>query len=241
MDGYPPIPPVSESFESIARLLSPQRFDTFVRAADGDLEVALRLYAWNIEISSAFWGSFHMLEISLRNALHSQLAKLAKQEDWWNARLLLPRDTKRDLLHSDTTNEIRKAISSATKKQSAKGLQTEPGHVVAELSLGFWIGMLANRYQQRWWEKCLTHAFPHYAGRRGEIHLTLDRLRMLRNRIAHHEPIFERDLTIDHDKICGLIGYIEPEARAWVMNNSRIPKILGVKEQRLSGQMESSF
>ena len=241
MDGYLSIPPESESLETLAHLLSPQRFDTYVRAADKDLETALRLYAWNIEISSAFWGSFHMLEISLRNALHSQLTILANQEDWWNTRLLLPHDTKGDLLHRDTIEEIQKAISSATKKQSAKGQLTEPGHVVAELSLGFWNGMLANRYQQRLWEKCLTHAFPHYTGRRGDIHLDLDRLRMLRNRIAHHEPIFERDLAIDHDKICALIGYIEPEARVWVMNNSQIPKILSMKERRLNGQLESSF
>ena len=83
--------------------------------------------------------------------------------------------------------------------------------------------------------------FPYYVDRRGDSHLTLDRFRMLRNRIAHHEPIFKRNLTIDRDKICGLIGYIEPEARVWVMNNSQIPKILSMKERRLNGQLESSF
>jgi len=218
-----------------------ERFNTFIHAASDNPEGALRLYAWNIEISSAFWGSFHVLEISLRNSLNSQLTKLAEQEDWWNARLLLPRNSKKDLLHHDTKNEIQKAISTATKKQDAKGLQTEPGHVVAELSFGFWNGMLANRYQQRLWDGCLAHAFPHYAGRRGDIHFDLDRLRMLRNRIAHHEPIFDRDLAIDHDKICGLIGYIEPKARVWVANNSRIPEILGMKKKRLNGQLKSSF
>lgn len=241
MDGYPNAPANPETFESLGRLLSVKRFATFLFAADGTSERALRLYAWNIEISSAFWGSFHMLEISLRNALHAQLTELGQQEDWWNAELLLPRDPIRDLLHRDTKNEIQKAISSATKKQTAKGLQTEPGHVVAELNFSFWNGMLANRYQQRLWEVSLTHAFPHYTGRRGILHRDLDRLRMLRNRIAHHEPIFERDLAIDHEKICNMIGYIEPEAKIWVMKNSRIVEILALKEQRLNGQLRSSF
>ena len=241
MDGYLSIPPESRSLQTLARLLSPQRFDTFVRAAGGDLETALRLYAWNIEISSAFWGSFHMLEVSLRNTLHTQLVTLAKRDDWWNARLLLPRDSKKDLLHNDTKKIVQEAISTAKGKQTAKGEELESGHVVAELSFGFWIGMLANRYHQRLWEKTFVHTFPHYTGLRIPLHDDLERLRKLRNRIAHHEPIFKRNLAIDHDKICGLIGYIEPEARVWVMNNSQIPKILSLKEQRLNGQLESSF
>lgn len=241
MDRYPSAPANPESFESLRRLLSVKRFDTLLVAADGTPEGGLRLYAWNIEISSAFWGSFHMLEISLRNALHAQLSELAQQEDWWNAKLLLSRDTAKDLLHRDTKNEIQKAISSATKKQIAKGLETEPGHIVAELNFSFWNGMLANRYQQRLWEASLMHAFPYYAGRRGILHHDLDRLRMLRNRIAHHEPIFDRDLMVDHEKICDMLGYIEPEAKIWVMKNSRIMEILAMKEQRLNGQLNSSF
>ena len=213
MDGYLSIPPESRSLQTLARLLSPQRFDTFVRAAGGDLETALRLYAWNIEISSAFWGSFHMLEVSLRNTLHTQLVTLAKRDDWWNARLLLPRDSKKDLLHNDTKKIVQEAISTAKGKQTAKGEELESGHVVAELSFGFWIGMLANRYHQRLWEKTFVHTFPHYTGLRIPLHDDLERLRKLRNRIAHHEPIFKRNLAIDHDKICGLIGFTLPLRR----------------------------
>jgi hypothetical protein len=64
---------------------------------------------------------------------------------------------------------------------------------------------------------------------------------MLRNRIAHHEPIFNRNLALDHDKLCGLIGYIEPEATAWVIDHSRVPTLLGMKEGRLNGELRTSF
>lgn len=234
-------PPDSESFESLGRLLSPRRFETFVGGADGTSEGGLRLYAWNIEISSAFWGSFHMLEVSLRNSLHSRLTALAKQEDWWNAKLSLPHDTNRDLLHADTKKKIQDAISAAEGKQSGKGKEIESGHVVAELSFSFWIGLLANRYHQRLWERTFVHAFPCYTGLRIPLHTDLERLRKLRNRIAHHEPIFKRNLALDHDMICTLIGYIEPEAKVWVMNNSRISETLCIKEQRLNGQLKTSF
>lgn len=101
--------------------------------------------------------------------------------------------------------------------------------------------MLASRYHQRMWEKTLVHAFPYYTGLRRSLHGDLERLRKLRNRIAHHEPVFDRNLAIDHQIICSLIGYIEPEAKIWVMNNSRIAEILAMKEQRLNGQLRSSF
>jgi hypothetical protein len=131
VEASPFIPQDSRPFGSLVRLLSVDRFDTFVRATDGSSERALRLYAWNIEISSAFWGSFHMLEISLRNALHSELTKLARQEDWWNADLPL---------HTETRKEVRQAVAFATKKHKEL---LAAGHVVAELNLACWSGMLA--------------------------------------------------------------------------------------------------
>lgn len=76
--------------------------------------------------------------------------------------------------------------------------------------------------------------------RRGILHQDLYRLRMLCNRSAHHEPIFDRDLAIDQEKICGTIGYVESEAKTGVMNNSRIVEILAMKEQHLNGQLRSS-
>lgn len=217
------------SFETLSRLLSMDRFATFIRAAGGSHERALRLYAWNIEISSAFWGSFHILEASLRNALHQELTKMANQEDWWNARLPL---------HTQTMKDVHTAVALATQKHK-KSLTI--GHVVAELNLACWSGMLANRYQKSLWEGSLIYAFPHYTGRRGALHDDLERLRMLRNRIAHHEPIFERNLALDHDMLCGLLGYIEPEATAWVKKHSQVSAIIGMKEGRLSGELESSF
>ncbi len=101
VEGSPFLPRYSGSFDSLGHLLSAERLDTFIRAAQGGSEGALRL----------------------RNSLHSQLTKLTNQEDWWNAELLLYRDTKK---------MMQDAISSPTKKQSTKGQKMEPGHVVAE-------------------------------------------------------------------------------------------------------------
>ena len=54
--------------------LSPERMSTYQRAVRGDREKALRLYTWNTAISAAFYGPLQGLEVTLRNAMHRQLA-----------------------------------------------------------------------------------------------------------------------------------------------------------------------
>ena len=48
----------------------------------------------------------------------------------------------------------------------------------------------------------------------------------LRNRIAHHEPIFTRRLDEDHTRILQVTGWISPRARAWIECRSRVPLLL---------------
>lgn len=53
-------------------------------------------------------------------------------------------------------------------------------------------------------------------------------LRMLRNRIAHHEPIFGQRLRANHQRILQVTGWISPVTRVWIEHHSRIPTLLKV-------------
>jgi hypothetical protein len=44
--------------------------------------MAIRLYAWNIEVSSAFWGPIGVLEVMLRNRIHNAL-RTGRSDRWW--------------------------------------------------------------------------------------------------------------------------------------------------------------
>ena len=208
----------------LVRLLSATRLATYLRECQGDQTKALRLYAWNVEVASAFWGSFNMLEVSLRNAIHNELGNLAGREDWWNTQIGLRQPER---------HRVQEALASA---QRAQGAAIAPGHVVAELSLGFWVGLLANRYHQRLWEPALHAAFPHLAGRRRDLHRKLESLRKLRNRIAHHEPIFARNLTADHNRLLDVLGAISPVAVDWVKQNSRVPQAIARRNDAVNGK-----
>lgn len=61
---------------------------------------------------------------------------------------------------------------------------------------------------------------------RKQAHAALDQLRILRNRIAHHEPIFNRDLVDDYRQIFEVTGWIPPTMCEWLDRHSRVQAIL---------------
>ena len=215
---------------ALPRLLNTDRFGTYLAASDGDPARAVRLYSWNIEVSAALWGTFHILEITLRNALHNRLADRTGLEDWWRS--------DRIPLRGDHPQRLREAMAVAGRNH---GTDATTGHVVAELSFGFWIGLLANRYHQSLWVPTLRHAFPRLDGRRTQLHADLERLRKLRNRTAHHEPIFARNLTTDHELVLDITGYIEPQARTWATTHSRVPSVIADRNRTVDGLRTTAF
>lgn len=61
---------------------------------------------------------------------------------------------------------------------------------------------------------------------RRQVHGPPTTLRLLRNRIAHHEPVFKRDLSEDHNLVLELAGWMSSAMRSWVEYHSRVPTLL---------------
>ena len=107
------------------------------------------------------------------------------------------------------------------------------------LSFGFWVSLLGEGgcldaggdsradFEATLWRPALRRAFPHRTAlSRRQAYKPLNNLRKLRNRIAHHEPIFERRLLDDHQRILDVTGWISPAARTWIERHSRVPRLL---------------
>jgi len=58
------------------------------------------------------------------------------------------------------------------------------------------------------WQPCLRHPSP--GARQARLHDAVDHLRLLRNQIAHHEPVHTRDLTGDYTRIRDTTERINP-------------------------------
>lgn len=197
----------------IAAVLSPERLAPYLRATGGDLTAAVRLYEWNLAVSGALYEALGILEVAVRNALSAQLATHhgTLAGNWYDD----PLGVLSDLAHDD--------IAAARRRVRKLRRPETPGRIIAELSFGFWKFLLAKRYEATLWTGYLRHAFPNLQPQnRATVYRALDELHTVRNRIAHHEPIHNRDLTADTLTIYRLLDWIDHDVRAWAVTLSRL-------------------
>jgi hypothetical protein len=190
--------------QSLNGAFSQARLDTYLQHArlaksQATNEDALDLYIWNLQVSAAFQGPLHVLEICLRNAMHFNLA-LGFTKDWIDdpnfvhaciqAQYPPPQACqKSNPPGPDLLRDIHKVRNRVAKALSRKNLRTlrmgqrppkkivTVNDVVAGLDFGFWTKMLDSRFEQTLWRKILYHAFPHYAQVTGGSRLTDGRLK----------------------------------------------------------------
>ncbi len=206
---------------------SPERMATYISAARGNREMAIRLYTWNTAVSAAFYGPLQGLEVVLRNAMHRSLASVYGA-DWY--------DNPKSGLDAGALNRVAAAKADLRREQ----YPIDPPHVVAALAFGFWVSLLGRggvmsgvavgkaNYDMTLWRPALHRAFSHTRKARSDIHRPLDYLRTFRNRIAHHEPIFSRHLVADYASIMEVTGWICTDTRDWIAHHNRIADILAM-------------
>ncbi len=76
------------------------------------------------------------------------------------------------------------------------------------------------------WRPALFKAFPHKRLKRSNAHRPLNYLRTFRNRIAHHEPIFNRHLEKDYYSILEVASWVCPKTTDWIRHHSRVEELL---------------
>ncbi|HZM84079.1 MAG TPA: hypothetical protein VFC19_50820 [Candidatus Limnocylindrales bacterium] len=81
----------------------------------------------------------------------------------------------------------------------------------------------------------LRYAFPHLLGQgmRHHAHDAIHGLHGLRNRIAHHEPIHDRQLDELHRTALRVVGWICPVTAEWIGQRSTVPGLLRRRRSRL--------
>jgi hypothetical protein len=216
-------PPFAHTPASLANLeaaLSADRFATYVAAVSGDHTRALALYEWNGAASAAFYFPLQVVEVALRNACHRELVKIFGPA--WH-------DEPRFLgIDPETADSIEKA----RKRLRRMKLALDTPHLIAELVFGFWTNLFGHRFDRAIWVRGLHRAFPRFrrvTGRalaRPVIARRFDYLRALRNRIAHHEPVFTRSLASDYASLLEVADWMYPDLRAWIASVSAVPTLL---------------
>lgn len=213
-----PSTPSSLPAPAVAALLTPARFGPYLSTCGGDVTAALALYQWNSEIAAAFFQSLGHLEVMLRNTMDARLVarqqRAGRTTEWYDDPAV------------PISPKARADVRAAHQRAQIRGAATPRGKIVAELGFGFWRFLITRQYTSTLWPD-LASAFP-YAPNRAltTIEDPVRRLHKLRNRIAHHEAVWQLALEDRRDDLRAILGYIDPAACAWVITGCRIDDVL---------------
>ena len=141
-------------------------------------------------------------------------------------------DSNRIFWQHTRTNRARFDSTNGTSQKMNKDVH--PSRVVSELPFGFWKYLLSKRYESSLWTQCLRHAFPGLQPqRRSLVFSSVHESHVLRNRIAHHEPIFNRDLRADSQRIFSVLEWIDVTPSIWARSLSRVESIWAERNSRI--------
>jgi hypothetical protein len=199
-------------------------YETIAAAAGHDAEAALALYAWNARISGALLPPLHICEVVVRNAVADALESI-HGPDWpWNPGFerSLPR-------------QAGPGYNALSDLQGVRSKAKTTGQVIAELKFVFWEKMFTSRHDNRIWGPHLMRVLPNLdakktvAQHRKHIFDDLNKVRLLRNRIAHHEPIFARNLLDDFQIIQQLVEARCAVSAQWMLTQQQALAVISAK------------
>ena len=194
--------------------LSLERFARYLEWADGDRDRAFELYALNIRLSEALYTPLQMLEVALRNRLHGVLSDVQGPRWFEEGKVLVAP-------HQGVQ------VAEALAELGRAGKEPSPGRVVAALTFSLWTAMFGTAYETLW------QTDLHRIGllengkrlRRKDFSAPLTPIRLLRNRIAHHEPILAWNLPKHHAAMLQLTNWLSPAAASWAATLDRFGRV----------------
>lgn len=213
----------ADELRELPYVISEPRFATYLQAMENDREAALQLYRWNLLVSSAFVVPLQVCEVAARNAVVEAIEAVHRGTWPWSNGFIrsLPR--------------ARKGYCAVRNLQEVAARLPTAGKVVAELNFAFWEKILTVGQDARLWEPHLHTVFPALdeakpvSVLREEAHSALRHVRKFRNRIAHHEPIFTRDIAAEYAKVHDIIYWRSPVAAAWMDRTQGVTALIGAK------------
>ncbi len=208
-------------FDDLLQSVSLSRLRLYGAGKGPEAEVCAR-YLWNVALSEALYPAFNHVEVALRNAFHREASVHRKSAMWFlgtrpdGARLLLDREW----------GQVEKARNDLVDR----GKPITPGGIIAELQLGFWTALFYKPYASILYAPIAQTIFPGATNaqiRRPDVEKRLRCIREFRNRVFHHEPIWNRPTLIaDHVLILETIEWMSPALHATVAMLDRFPGVL---------------
>lgn len=200
------------TIQQFCRDLSVERVGAYSLETDNDSTDTVARYLLNGHLCAAFHPALHAFEVTFRNSLFdaSQAVVVTTGRQQGSVKCWL--DMKPPLLD----DRADRSVKDAKRKLGDLKFHT-PGRLVSKLSFGFWTNLLDRPYEQgkkggpNLWPRLIPTVFPNIPKPFASRQAIADKLRSIRdfrNRIAHHEPIWDRPILVHHSEILEVLGWI---------------------------------
>jgi hypothetical protein len=174
-----------------------------------DYERAFARYQENICLSESLLPALHYLEVVLRNQLDDAIRNIYGKDWLLRVPTTLP-------MESYNRDRLTDAIDSFQQDKRRNPTQDD---LVANMTFGFWCALFHKRYDPTLWQRkqFFASVFPNWPRddrKRNLIQPKLYAIKDLRNRIAHHEPIWDwkPGASAGHQLCLELIGAMSQDA-----------------------------
>lgn len=233
--------PSTSQLAAFRQAMSTSKLAPYERSMGGDSTKGSGLFLWNITVSAAFFEIISVAEVAMRNAMHNQLT-IAFGSHWFSSR---------DIFDDRSVRAFNTAWQQLRLTSGTLVTSVAPGKFVGELSFGGWTSLLDAGgwhgrdplrircdYENTLWRPCLHSAFPNNRrGTRKPVHVLARQVQMLRNRIAHHEPLLwgvpdphsptrRNSLNTVHDQVISLVRFVDKDVSDWLISVSQVPALL---------------
>lgn len=193
--------------KEIIKNISIERLETYRIDPSDSIQDLVERYLKNIQLGQLFYPALALLEVTLRNQISTAINKYIK-ENWlleetrtYTHLILL---TKEHELLMEAYDKLNKPFYN--KNGELINREITEGKIIAELNFGFWVNLCNDKYNPNIWMKkpiIFDEIFPYFdefiakknptSKRHKRINKVASKLAptlKLRNRIFHHEPIF---------------------------------------------------
>ena len=240
----------SRRANALVRAISTPRYASYLRAAGQDDDLARRIYIWDRDLATAILADLAIVEVALRNAMHTALSTTYGPA-WYEQ---IPLDDRSQGQIAGAWRHLVNPIQSDP---------ATPGRLVAQCMFGMWVNLLdagkpprrSHANYEHLWRSTLNTAFP--GGRtearndadpnarftRAWVHSIARTVSILRNRVAHHEPLHNgfplpgqqtgqhqqtRRLTAAEgiESYMKLTRMIDRDLAEWIAHNTRVQQLL---------------
>ena len=218
----------------------------YYRATNRNKNKAVMLYFANLKIAQAFHPLLSSFEVILRNQLHYALARHFSDGNWIiNQKSGFMVDPSLTYINKRSKKKvvndyILKEVKKAEKKITDRGVRVTTGRVIAEQTLGFWNSFYeTHHYALLSGLPCrIFKKLPSGYGRK-EINEIILRIRELRNRINHNEPICFVNKKCDFSYVRNMykvinefLTWIDPEIMPSQNEVDKVLKVIDKEENK---------